>query len=290
MTGYGSADGQLDGVVYAAEIKTVNNRYFKCRTKLPDMAAFLEEDIEKLLRQNLQRGMVNYTLELKNITADVLFAIDEVAVGKYAKKLAQIASDAGINGSVDVSRLLNLPGIIQPNLPDENARVKMKDFILNLTRQALDNLRQMRSVEGTALEEDLKKHCHAIRECLTKIAGRTDVVIEEYRTKLSNRLENILTGKDLQMDPAMLAREVVVFADRSDISEEIARLESHLEQFENSSKTDGQAGRRLDFISQEMLREANTIASKAADVEIIHLVVDMKCWIDRIKEQVQNVE
>ncbi len=134
------------------------------------------------------------------------------------------------------------------------------------------------------------KHCEFIKASLDKIKQRKDVVIQEYHEKLRNRVEELTAGARLKLDENIITREVAVFADRSDISEEIARLESHLKQFMQSCESDGEAGRKLDFLAQEMLRESNTIASKASDVEIAHCVVDIKCGIDRLKEQVQNVE
>jgi uncharacterized protein (TIGR00255 family) len=148
----------------------------------------------------------------------------------------------------------------------------------------------MRAAEGGSLEADLKNHCQAISEDLERIRSRGAAVLHEYAIRLRKRVDGLLAEAKLKLDEETLAREVAILADRSDISEEIARLDSHLEQFIQSCHSNDQAGRRLDFISQEMLREANTIASKASDAEIIRSVVDMKCRIDRIKEQVQNIE
>ena len=148
----------------------------------------------------------------------------------------------------------------------------------------------MRKTEGAELAADLEKNCEQIKEGLGRIRGRSELVLVEYQEKLKKRVDILLSGINAELDETSLYREVAVFADKSDISEEIARLESHLKQFSTGCSAEGQAGRRLDFISQEMLREANTIASKACDVGIIHEVVEIKCHIDRIKEQVQNIE
>jgi len=290
MTGYGEAQGEINGVSYAVEVKTVNNRYFKAIIKLPELAAFLEEDIEKLLRKSIFRGTVNYTLRLKDISASVLFDIDEAALQAIMEKLSRIRSSASISGAIDIGNLLNLPGIIRPALPDEEMAEQMKKTVLKISQEAIDKLKQMRAAEGAALEADLMERCKAIERDLKQICARITTVLPEYAKRLKKRVDELLAQAELKLDQDVLAREVAVFADRSDISEEIARLSSHLQQFAQSCQANDQSGRRLDFISQEMLREANTIASKASDTEITRRVVDIKCQVDRIKEQVQNVE
>ena len=290
MTGYGEAQGEADGVSYAAEVKTVNNRYLKTIIKLPELASFLEEDIDKLLRKNILRGTINYVLRLKDTSASTLFDIDETALQAVVEKLSRAGSSTGINGAIDIGNLLTLPGIIQPAMPDKERAGQIRKFVLEISQEALDKLKQMRATEGDYLEVDIKKCCTTIEEGLEQIRGRTDVVIQEYADKLKKRVNELLAHAEITMDEGILAREVAIFADRSDISEEIARLESHLQQFAQCYRGSDQAGRRLDFISQEMLREANTIASKASDTETTRYVVDIKCQIDRIKEQVQNIE
>ncbi len=148
----------------------------------------------------------------------------------------------------------------------------------------------MRASEGQYLEADLKGHCQAMAAELEKVRQRSDSMVHEYATRLRKRVDTLLAEAKLKLDEETLAREVAILADRSDISEELARLDAHLQQFSQICETDGQAGRRLDFLSQEMLREANTVASKAADAEIARRIVDVKCLIERLKEQIQNVE
>lgn len=290
MTGFGESQGEVNGATYTVEIKTVNNRYLKTCLRLPETVAFLEEDIEKLLRKNLSRGMINYVLRLKNVPANVLFDIDETALQAYMKKLSRIASSADAKYPIDMGGLLALPGIVQPALPDKEKAEQIKDVVLSITQKAIDQLKQMRAAEGAALANDLESHCEAIKQDLEQIRARSGTVLQEYRKKLRKRVDDLLANAKLKLDEETLAREVAIFAERSDISEEIARLDSHLQQFAQSCEANTQAGRRLDFISQEMLREANTIASKAYDTEVIRRVVDIKCRIDRIKEQVQNIE
>lgn len=290
MTGYGEAQGEIDGVTYAVTVKAVNNRYLKAVVKLPELAAFLDEDIERLLRSKLARGTVNFTIRLKDVSGSTLFDIDEPALQSVVEKLASIELSGKLSGSVDVASLLNLPGIVRPAEPDEEAAERMRKKVLKISEAAIDRLKEMRAAEGAALEADLRVHCGEIEECIERIRALGARVVEEYAKKLKRRVDNLLAHAELKLDEDALAREVAIYADRSDISEELSRLESHLQQFAQTCKGDGQAGRRLDFISQEMLREANTIASKSSDTDITRLVVDMKCRVDRIKEQVQNVE
>jgi uncharacterized protein (TIGR00255 family) len=290
MTGYGQAQGEVNGVSYLVEIKTVNHRYFKAIIRLPEPVSFIEEDIDKLLRNDMSRGTINYVLRLKNSSVNALFDIDETALKTIAEKLNRAGSAAGINGAIDIGNLLSLPGIIQPALPDKQASEQIREKVLEVSLEAINKVKQMRAAEGGFLEADLKKHCSAIGKDLGQISARGDVVLQEYAAKLKQRVDVLLAEVKLKLDEETLAREVAIFAERSDISEEVSRLDSHLQQFSQACQANELAGRRLDFISQEMLREANTIASKASDTNIIRCVVDMKCRIDRIKEQVQNIE
>jgi len=298
MTGYGSAEAASGQMACVVEIKTVNNRYFKTRLKVPELVAFLEDDIENLLRQEISRGMVNYVLHLKDETAETFFNINEKNLKSYMEKLARIASTTSMNWTIDIGNLLNLPEVVAPAVADKQTAENIKQLILGATRKALEALRQMRRAEGAALADELQKHCDQIKSKLEMIKRRAPVVLNEYADKLRKKADELLAGSNLNVDKQVLAMEVAVFAERSDISEEVARLESHISQFTSclqegcspGKAAPSQAGRRLDFLSQEMLREANTIASKAGDAEIIHGVVDIKCLIDRIKEQVQNVE
>ena len=217
------------------------------------------------------------------------FEIDEKILSGYMERLGRIASSAGLSCSADISGLLMLQGMLAPTLTDEKKAGRLREFVLDITQQAVNKLKQMRSVEGMAIASALDAHGTAIKQNLEQIRLRSAGASQNYQDKLKKRVEELLSDAKIALDETTLAREIAIFADKSDISEEIARLESHLHQFEQSCKTNEQAGRRLDFISQELLREANTIASKALDNDVIHRVVDIKCIIEQIKEQVQNV-
>ncbi len=290
MTGFGEAASEAEGISYTVEIKTVNNRYFKTHLRLPDTAAFLEWEIEKLLRDRIRRGTVSCALHMKNVSGEALFELDENTLTDYIGKLRDIARANNVDNRFDLAGLLTLPGVVQPLCPDSVQTNRIKEVILELVNQAIEQVKQMRRAEGAALAEELAANCRVITEKLQSIRDRREVVIEEYHNKLKKRVDELLAGAQLNIDEELLARETAIFADRCDIAEELTRLNSHLDLFTGHCQTDQDAGRRLDFISQEMLREANTIASKASDARIARWVIDMKCAIDRIKEQVQNVE
>jgi uncharacterized protein (TIGR00255 family) len=293
MTGYGEAEGQICGLEYRLEIKAVNNRYLRTEIKLPDPLTFLEDEIEKLLRQHFLRGTVSYMLRVKGSTSRRLFEIDEAALRDLLHRLDRVRSSAQGAGSlsIDLATLLTVPDIIRPTDPSEEEVRKIKEGVLALSQRAMERLKQMRAAEGRFLDADLQGHCEAIAGDLQQILARREVVMQEYAQRLRKRVDELLAEVKLKLDEETLAREVAILAERSDISEEISRLQSHLSQFEQARSLEGeQVGRRLDFISQEMFREANTIASKASDIEIARRIVDVKCRIDRIKEQVQNAE
>ncbi len=290
MTGFGEAAAEVGGIAYTVEIMTFNNRYFKAHLRLPDIAAFLECEIERLLRDRIHRGTVSCALYVKNVAGQALFDLSEGTLTDYIAKLRAVCEANNIESRFNLAELLSLPGVLQPVSPAPEQTDRIKESVLELIGRAIEQVKQMRRTEGAALAEDLAANCRVITERLQLIRGRSEVVIEEYHDKLRKRVDKLLAGAQLEIDQDLLARETAIFADRCDIAEELARLESHLDQFTEQCQGDHDAGRRLDFVSQEMLREANTIASKASDARIARWVIDMKCAIDRLKEQVQNVE
>lgn len=290
MTGFGEVSADVDGVGYSIEIRTVNNRHLKVYTRLPEIASFLSDEIEKLIKTNISRGTVNYSLRIRNVSAESLVEVDQGVLRGYIDKLKAAAKSCDVKEKIDLSVLLTLPGVIADVKPDEEVTEKLRSVILDLSGQAIAKLWEMRKQEGAALADDLLANCNLLKEKTDLVQGQSQGTIEHYHDKLKKRVDELLAKANLQMDSDLLAREVAVFAERSDIAEEITRLNCHLAQFESGCKGDENVGRKLDFITQEMLRETNTIGSKACNAEISGLVIDMKCIIDRIKEQVQNVE
>lgn len=288
MTGYGDAQLAEDGVNYALEVRSVNNRYLKASIKLPEHLQFLESEVDKLIRGRLVRGTLNYTLRVRDASAEAAYEINTAALQSYLRQLGAVQHVGAT--SVDLATILALPGVCQPPDMDEAAREHQLRIVARLTDAALDKLIRMRADEGRALRDDLLKHTAAIRTELAAIAERSPAVVTDYFRRLTQRVNELLSEAKLELDREDLTKEVAIFAERCDVNEEIARLRCHLDQFEKLCDSKQHAGRKLDFLAQEMLREANTIGSKSNDSTITRHIVEIKALIDRLKEQVQNVE
>jgi len=294
MTGFGDASCEVDGVHYAVELRSVNNRYFKATIRLPEALTGLEAELETRLRQMITRGSVLLNASLRQNQSVEGYEINRPMLQMYLDALHrlredQIGSDPPV--SVDLAQLLNLPGVVQP--PSNTALIEAaRPVLLQLIGQAVDKLNTMRCAEGRTIENDLMRHHAYIAERLERIGAHAPQVIEMYHQRLKARVEELLARAELNVPEIDLIREVAVYAERSDIAEEIQRLGAHLDQMKQViASDDGEpAGRTLDFITQELLREANTIASKSNDASISRIIVEVKGAIDRIKEQVQNVE
>lgn len=289
MTGFGSISGKVDSVEYSIEIKSVNNRYLKISTRMPDGLHMLEPQIEGLLRSKIQRGSVTLAIRMKIDDENAASAVNFAAIESYMKQLRMLEVEANPMMRVDLATLLTLPGVCNPPALDELAE-KTAEGLLGLIGRAIDVLIGMRQTEGNALAEDLLAQTAIISERLELIAGRTDEVLELYHERLKARVEELTASARIAINEDSLAREVALFAERSDIAEEVTRLRTHIVEFDKTVKAGGPVGRKLDFMAQEMLREANTIASKSSDADIARLVVDIKTAVDRIKEQAANVE
>jgi len=291
MTGYGAAYHDEGGASYALELRSLNNRYLKTSVKLPEHLGFLETEVERLLRDRLGRGSITYVLRVRNTSAEAAHEINVSALRSYIEQLRS-AGDATGNDPVtlDLAPLVDLPGVCQPRVADDAEREGWLRIVRSLTDQAIDQLLDMRRNEGKALREDLLKHLAELGERIEIIRARSPEVLKVYETRLRQRVDRLLSDVKIELDKQDLMKEVAIYAERSDVSEEIARSLSHLDQFTALCDSKELAGRKLDFLSQEMLREANTIASKANDTEIARQIVEVKALIDRLKEQVQNVE
>ncbi len=292
MTGFGEAQAESGGYNFLLEIKSLNNRFLKTTVRLPDALSSLEPEIEKKVRNELLRGSVSLTLHMKNLNDAGPFEVNHAATEKYLASLLQLATlhDQGNNMNINLANLLQLPGVCQIRTFTEEEYKHFLEILLKLTDDALAKLQEMREIEGKVLLDDLQQNCKVISDNLTALSGLTDKVLNEYRNRIQSRVDMMLAEANIKLDEDMLMKEVAIFAERSDVNEEISRLQSHLEQFDAACQSDKQTGRRLDFITQEMLREANTIANKANDAQISQHVVEIKVAIDRLKEQVQNIE
>lgn len=289
MTGFGSKVGHLDGLECTVLARSVNNRYLKTVIKLPEAWAEAESDVERLIRRRLHRGTVTVTVRIKVADERAASDVNIAALRKYVDQLRQLAVEAQPALRIDLGSLLLLPGVCEPPCLEDIVH-KARGDLAALIDAALDALVDMRGNEGEAIAEDLRANCDVIEVQLAAVAGRVPNVVRSYQERLQARVAELTNAGTVRVDEESLAREVAVFAERSDIAEEIARLRGHVGQFREALAQGGAAGRKLDFIAQEMLREANTMASKANDADIARCVVEMKTAIDRIKEQVQNLE
>lgn len=289
MTGFGEAQLQEAGQAYLLEIRGVNHRYFKASIHVPDEFAFLEPEIEQALRQRISRGSLIVRMDVRDQSGAAASDLNLAAIRRYLEQFAEVfVGDARYR--IDLATLATLPGVCQPQKIGEHEREAAAGRVGRLINDAVEKLLAMRTVEGKALAADLRKQCDVVRENVDKIRGRAGTVIREYRDRLAARIQELIADSNIRLAEETLAREVSVYAERSDISEEIARLESHLKQFAAAIDAAEVVGRKLDFIAQEMLREANTMGSKSGDSEISYATIEIKQAIDRIKEQVQNVE
>jgi uncharacterized protein (TIGR00255 family) len=289
MTGFGDAAAERDGTHYAVEIRSLNNRFFKPVIKLPENVSGLEPELEVMLREQLGRGSITYILKMRTDSAEAAYHINTQALKAY---LEQLQAVKGLDRliTIDLAALVQLPGVCQEPRDDTDELAKHGATIRDLSVKAIRKLNVMRMREGESLFKELMKHVTVISTSLAEIQKRAPFVIEDYHKRLQQRVNQLLSKAELQVNQADLLKEVAVFAERADIAEEIQRLTHHLEAFEHACRSDEHAGRKLDFITQEMLREANTIASKANDAQIARHIVEIKGAIDRLKEQVQNVE
>lgn len=290
MTGHGEAQRQQDNVAVAIEVRTVNNRYLKTTFRTSDGYGTLESSMEKVVRRHVRRGSVQVNVRVDKQASPDDFKLNEVVLASYQQQLEAVRKKAGSAEPIQLDSLLALPGVI-----DEAAwRHVNAEADWPLVEQALDealkNLSRMRAKEGAAMAVDLHANCELVEAELDKVEERAPLVAEAYRKRLTERLNKLLEEYEISIEAADVVREVGIFADRSDIAEEIVRLRSHLKQFDAIADAEESNGRKLEFLIQEILRETNTIGSKANDAQIAGHVVEIKTAIERMREMIQNVE
>lgn len=292
MTGFGEASSQEQGVYYFLELRSLNSKYFKAVIRLPDEFQGLEAEMDTELRHRLTRGSVFLTARCTDVSGEAAYDINEKALERYITQLQRTPQIASGEVGIDIGPLLSLPGVLQPPANEEQRHDQARAAFLKLLDHACAKLIAMREREGVALLKDLLSNRDVIAERLRLIRERAPNTVAEFERRLRSRIDAMLSDAGLPVEPADIIREVAISAERADIHEEISRLSGHIDQFADLlSRKDGQpVGRTLDFLTQEMLREANTIASKCNDAEIARATVEIKGAIDRIKEQVQNVE
>lgn len=290
MTGYGDAREQDGGRLVAAEVRTVNNRYLKVSVRCPDAYFAKEQDIEKLVRNSVGRGTVNITLRIDSISSTGRYHIDHDVIQSYWEQLITITDEMHLAPPQDLTDFLSLPGVISEH-DDGSTDVEAEwPVVQRVLKQALSQLNEFRQKEGASMRQDLAHQCELVAEQLSVVVEQAPTVVRQYRDKIKDRVNQLLSDTGVSVSDDDLIREVSIFADRCDINEEITRLRSHLEQFGECLDQKESAGRKLEFLCQEMFREVNTIGSKSNNVDIAHAVVEMKGCIERLREITQNVE
>ena len=288
MTGFGKSTLEINGRLYNIDIKSVNHRYCDINVKLPKCISSYEGDIKKFISANVTRGKIDVFVEFSNYTnegKDVIINKDLAKI--YIKQLKELAKEEQLNDNINITEISKMPDVLQLKMSEDENDVILNELIQCLSN-AVDNFIKMRQTEGEKIKEDLCQRINNIKSMVNHISENTTGLIEEYVVKLRERIKEIL--KNDIIDETRLAQETVIFADKCSIQEELTRLNSHIQQFENLLQKEGAIGKKLDFIIQEMNRESNTIASKSVKLEITNLVIEIKTELEDIREQVQNIE
>jgi uncharacterized protein (TIGR00255 family) len=290
MTGFGDARDERDDHAISAEVRTINNRHFKLNLRTTEGYGALDARIEAVVREYVRRGTVNVNIRIRHMSAAEDYRLNTEVLEKYIDQLQKISAKRNFDERLRLEPLAGLPGVIEQLSSEAHESDDVWPLLEPTLRAALESMTQMRVAEGRALAADLEAQCGTVEASLKNIAARSPQVVEGYRQRLQDRVGEALAKFNVSIEPIDVVREICVFADRSDISEEIVRLRSHLVQFAQALQSAESAGRKLEFICQEMGRETNTIGSKANDAEISHEVVEIKTALERIREQIQNVE
>ena len=288
MTGFGSASAAKGKLSARVEIRSVNHRYLQVKARMPSDLAHLEPDIEAAVRAKLERGAVAVSATVERDASAGSARVNADVARRYQKLLGSLSKELGLEGGLRLDTLVGLPGVIGTS-EDGRERKREDALVLETTRKAVEALVRMRATEGKSLLADLRTNAKGIAALVAAIEKRMPGVVKEHHRAIAQRVQDLLDGKG-ELGNNELARELALYAARMDVSEEIARLRSHLEQWESLLAKGGAIGRQLEFLVQELLREANTIGSKCNDAPVAHAVVELKTLIERLREQVQNVE
>ena len=290
MTGFGRgefSDGKWNVTV---EIRTVNHRYCDIAVRMPRRYSFVEDNVRKTIREKISRGKADVSILVENITeSDVTIRLNEPVADQYIENLNRLKNEFRLDGEISLSLIAQMPEVLK-QIPDVEDEDEMTRCILTPVMQAVENLEEMRAAEGRKLAQDLLMRADLIRELVSRIEVKADDVPREYAKRLRDRIGELLEGSvEIPEDRIMV--EAAIFADKCNITEELTRLKSHMDQMKTIiTESSGADGKKLDFLVQEMNREANTIGSKANNLEITSLMLQIKAEIEKIREQVQNIE
>lgn len=288
MTGFGRARKTVSDLNITVEIKSVNHRYFEFSSRVPRAYMFLDEKLNKLCRENIQRGKVEVSVLIEDNTENAIeIEVNSQFVSAYLEAIKKLSSKFRLKNDIKASSLIRNPDtfkIRQQSLEDD----VVISAVSEVAAEAIESFINMRTVEGERLMNDVISRADIILSKVAFIEERSPETVKEYRLRLEQKIKELLG--DVNIEEQRLLTETAIFADKIAVAEETVRLRSHIEQLKNMLSEGGAIGRKLDFIIQEMNREANTIGSKAQDIDIAHTVVDIKSEIEKIREQIQNIE
>ena len=287
MTGYGKSSLSINSREYQAEIKTVNHKYVDTTIRIPRIISYLEDDVRKLIISKLKRGKVDVLITFENFNKDDSeIKINKELAKMYIDSFKDLAQEENLSTNIDVTEITKLPDvvIVKSNIDEE----QIKTELLQVVENAINNLIEMRQSEGNRISGDILAKISQIEEKNEEIFGLSTGLIREYVVKLETRIKEILKTEEL--DKSRLMQEIVIYADKCSVEEEVTRLRSHISQLREIIKSKEPTGKKMDFLIQEMNRETNTIGSKANNLEITNRVIDIKTILEDIREQVQNIE
>ena len=288
MTGYGRSVQTLNGREFTVEVRSVNNRYLDCSVKLPRSVSFAEEAVKQAVKANVSRGKVDVFISIKSENGDeAKVSLNTAVLEEYLAAMRCMVEQFGVKDDISVSTVSRLPEVFTVEKPQVDEDL-LKADLLSVVNQALESNNAMRTVEGAALDADLRSRGNTILELVAQVEAGNGKTVADYRTRLENKLREVLANTAI--DESRILTEAAIFADKVAVDEETVRLRSHLKQMNTMLSGGGAVGRKLDFLLQEMNREANTIGSKCSDVAPARIVVDIKAELEKIREQTQNIE
>lgn len=288
MTGYGKSTLEINSRKYQVEIKSLNHRYLDISIRMPKQLSYLEETIKQQISSKISRGKIDVFISWENNSIEGRnIKINTELAKAYIEELRKLAKEENLSDNIEVNDIAKYPDvlIVQENQEDET----IKNEIIEVVNKAVNNLVEMKQNEGIKIAEDLQKRLDYIQEEVNKVKEFSTGLINEYIVKLEERIKELLPNNQ-EIDKNRLMQEIVIYADKCSIEEEVTRLNSHIGQFKEFLKSDETVGKKLDFIIQEMNRETNTIGSKSNNLNITNGVIDMKTEIENLREQVQNIE
>ena len=288
MTGYGRAVAAVNGREFTVELRSVNNRYLDCTVKLPRSLSFAEDAVKQAVKASVSRGKVDVFISLKSESADdTTITLNKSVLEGYLAAMRQMVAEFEVRDDISVSTVSRLPEVFSVEKPQVDEEQLLKD-LLSVVEQALAGYDAMRCTEGQALDADLRSRGNTILELVSQVEQGNAQTVIDYRARLEAKLKEVLSATNI--DESRILTEAAIFADKVAVDEETVRLRSHLAQMNEMLTTGGAVGRKLDFLLQEMNREANTIGSKCTDVRLARIVVDIKAELEKIREQTQNIE